>query len=106
MIILKKTIRVSLLVGFVLSLLFYCLLMVNDEVIQNRTASYIPALLRVQQPGMNAAHSWFPCKTDKDNSGCEGYKTVPAWVVVNWFVYAGLLVLPLWIIRRWTTTLD
>jgi peptidoglycan/LPS O-acetylase OafA/YrhL len=104
---LRKTVMVSLTVGFVLSLLFWLAVLVNDEVSQSRSAFYIPPLLRLLEPGLGTAARWFPCTSDPEpQRGCEPYKRVPAILFVNGIAYAGVLLLPIYIIRKWTSTLD
>ena len=105
MIIFRKSVTVTLTVSFVLALLLWLGLQLNDEFMGNRNAGYIPTLLTLQQQGLDAAKSMFPCGEDRI-TGCEPYKTIPAVVGVNTVVFFTLLLLPIHILRRWSTTLD
>jgi hypothetical protein len=104
---LRKTVRVSLLCGFVVALLLWLAVEVNDEVLHTRSASYIAVLLQLQGPGISAASRWFPCAGEGDPpSGCEPYKTAPATILVNALIFAGVLLVPIYFLRKLSTTLD
>jgi hypothetical protein len=96
---------VTLTVAFVLSLLLWLGLQVNDQFVSNRDAAYVPILLKLQHYGMDQAKQWFPCGKD-GSTGCEPYKTVPAVVLLNTVVFFAVLLIPIHILRRFSTTLD
>ena len=101
----RKTLLVSLTVGFILSLTLWLVVKVNGDFEENGASSFMPRLIHMQQTGINTATAWFPC-TGQSSQGCEPYKIVPAIIVVNGIVYSAILLLPIFLIRKWTTTLD
>lgn len=105
MIIFKKSIAVAFSVGFIIALVLWLGLTVNDQFVLNRDASYVPLLIKLQHWGIDRATLWFPCKPD-GVTGCEGYKVAPATILVNTLVYFVILIIPIHVIRRWSTTLD
>lgn len=102
----RKTLWVSVTVGFVASLLLWLAVTLNGEVVPGQEPAYVRALLTVQQPGTDAAHRWFPCTEEGSTKGCEVYKTVPATIFVNGIVLAGVLLIPIYFFRLWSTSLD
>lgn len=106
MIPLRKTLSVSLTCGFILSLMFWCGAKVSDELGQHHISSFVAQLLSWQRPGHDAAARWFPCKAPQATAGCESYKVVPVTILVNGIVYAGVLLPIIFVIRRWSATLD
>jgi hypothetical protein len=105
MIAFRKTLMVALTVGFVLSLTLWLAVKVNGDFAQSSASSYMGPLVRLQQSGLDSANRWFPCASD-GSTGCESYKTAPAIVIVNGIVFSAILLVPIYLIRKWTTTLD
>ena|SRR5581483_2800396 len=105
MIIFKKSVVVALTVAFIVSLLLWLGLLVNDQFVANRDATYVPMLLKLQHYGIDQAKQWFPCGAD-GSSGCETYKTATVTVLLNTVVFFAVLLIPIHILRRFSTTLD
>ena len=101
----RKTFYVSLTVGFVASLVLWLLLVLNGEFVPGAQTGMASTILRIQKPGLDLATSWFPCTAQPTND-CENLKIVPAMLVLNGLLYAGILFVPLSIFRLFSTTLD
>ncbi len=106
MIIFKKSVVVALTVSFVIALVLWLGATVNNQFVANRDASYVPLLVKVQHWGVDRANLMFPCQDKTSNTGCEGYKTAPVTILVNMLVYFAVLIIPIHLIRRYSTTLD
>ncbi|ABF43659.1 hypothetical protein Acid345_4659 [Candidatus Koribacter versatilis Ellin345] len=103
----RKTFYVALTVGFVASLVLWLLLILNGEFVQATQTSAASLIHRIQSPGLDMATSWFPCTAQEAGaSNCEYFKIVPAMLIINGLLYAGLLFIPIYIFRFFSTTLD
>ncbi len=102
----RKTFYVALTVGFVASLVLWLLLILNGEFGPGVQAGMTSLLHRVQSPGLDMATSWFPCSGSAATANCEYFKIVPAMLVINGLLYAGLLFIPIYFFRFFSTSLD
>ena len=105
----RKTFYVSLTVGFVLSLMLWLVVVLNGEMVPSGQAGFVSQVHRLQQPGSNVAHRWFPCSTgtpDAPQGGCEYFKMIPATILLNGLLYAGFLFIPIYLFRLFSTSLD
>lgn len=106
MIVLRKTLRVALLVGFIVSLSFFVIVILNGELEPSGQPGFVAQVHRLQQPGSNLAHNWFPCTANAADSGCQYFKIVPTTILLNALLYAGILFIPIYIFRLFSTSLD
>ncbi len=105
----RKTFYVSLTVGFILSLLLWLVVVLNGEIVPSGQPGLVGQVHRVQQPGADLARGWFPCKAvtpDAPVGNCEYFKIVPATILINALLYAGLLFIPIYLFRFFSTSLD
>jgi hypothetical protein len=105
---LRKTLRVALLVGFVVSLSLWLILVVNGELVPSGQSGLLAQVHRFQQPGSNIAHTWFPCGDGPEavTPGCQYLKIAPATILLNAILFAGVLFIPVYIFRLFSTSLD
>jgi hypothetical protein len=104
----RKTLRVALLVGFIISLMLWLVILVNGELAPSGEPGFLANLLHLQQPGSDVAHRWFPCGNGPavPAPSCTYLRIVPTTILVNALIYAGLLFIPIFIFRLFSTSLD
>lgn len=105
---LRKTLRVSLLVGFIFSLSLWLIVVVNGELIPSGGPGFLTQVHRFQQPGSNLAHTWFPCGDGPEaiTPACQYLKIAPTTILLNAIFFAGVLFIPIYIFRLFSTSLD
>ncbi len=106
MVIFRKTVWVSLTVGFVGSFLLWILVVLSGEIVPGGQSHTTSTLHHLQQPGVNLASSWFPCAASQASAGCEYLKIIPTMILLNGLMYAGVLFLPIYLFRFFSTSLD
>jgi hypothetical protein len=108
LIVLRKTLRVALLVGFIVSLSFFAIVVLNGELEPSGQPGLVAHIHLLQQPGSNIAHGWFPCaaNTASSEGGCQYLKIIPATILLNGLLYAGVLFIPIYLFRLFSTSLD
>lgn len=104
----RKTLRVALLVGFIISLSLWLIVIVNGELEPSGQPGFLAQIHRLQQPGSDFAHRYFPCVTGPATPAvsCLYLRIVPATILVNALIYAGLLFVPIFVFRLFSTSLD
>ena len=105
----RKTFYVSLTVGFVFALLLWLIVVLNGEIVPSGQPGFVAQVHRLQQPGSDLARGWFPCRAaapDAPSGNCEYFKIVPATIIINGLLYAGLLFVPIYLFRLFSTSLD
>ena len=108
MLVLRKTLRVALLVGFIISLSLFVVVILNGELEPSGQPGFVALLHRLQQPGSSLARSWFPCAVNSapSDNGCQYFKIIPVTILLNALIYAGILLVPIYIFRVFSTSLD
>lgn len=104
----RKTLRVALLVGFIFSLMLWLVVIVNGELEPSGQPGFLAQVHRLQQPGFDFAHRSIACSADPagPSLSCLYVKMIPATILVNALIYAGLLFIPIYIFRLFSTSLD
>ena len=99
----RKTVYVSLTVGFIMALVLWLVVVLNGELEPSAQPGFVAQVSHLQQPGMDLARRWFPCS---GNFGCEYFRVLPTTLLINTFFFGGVLLLPIYIFRLFSTSLD
>ncbi len=105
----RKTFYVSLTVGFIFALMLWLIVVLNGEIVQAHQPGFVSQVHKLQQPGLNFAHRWFPCTAEVPEAPigeCESLKVTVVTILINGLLYAGILFIPIYIFRLFSTTLD
>jgi hypothetical protein len=98
----KRMAALSIILGIALAVMLWLSLDVSDEIFQSRLLPWIPSLIYAQEAGFRVAARLFPCQKEGFDTGCEAYKTIPAFVASNALVYAAIFlpIVHLWQKKR------
>jgi len=108
LIVLRKTLRVALLVGFIVSLSLFVIVILNGEMEPTGQPGFVAQIHHLQQPGSSLAHNWFPCAQSAPSADgeCQYFKIIPVTILLNALLYAGILFIPIYLFRVFSTSLD
>jgi hypothetical protein len=97
-----------MLVGFVVSLSLFVIVILNGEIEPSGQPGFVARIHHLQQPGSNLAHNWFPCaaSTPGADGSCQYFKIIPTTILLNALLYAGILFVPIYLFRLFSTSLD
>ena len=88
----RRTITLSVVFGFALSLAFWLSMAFGDVFVQSRLQwRWGLPLFYIQGLGFTVAALLFPCKTEGLDLGCEAYKWAPVFLGINALAYATLM---------------
>ena len=73
----------GLAVALILAVSACLVLEVNDDLFYSRSLPWIPSLIWFQEAGFRTASRLFPCRYEGFDTGCEAYKTLPAFLLAN-----------------------
>ncbi len=105
----RKTFYVSLTVGFIFALVLWLILVLNGQIVPSGEPGFVSKVHRLHQPGVDMAQRWFPCSpetADPSSGNCESIKVIVVAILVNTALYAGILFIPIYIFRLFSTSLD
>jgi hypothetical protein len=73
----------------------------NDDLFYSRSLPWIPSLIWIQEAGFRTASRLFPCRYEGFDTGCEAYKTLPAFLLANVIAYVPFSLATVFLIRYW-----
>jgi hypothetical protein len=86
--------------ALVLAISAWLVLNVNDDLLASRLEPWILPLIWLQEPGFHFASRLFQCQSEGFSTGCEGYKTVPTFLLSNAAAYFPFVLITWSIYRR------
>lgn len=84
----KRNIVLSIASGIATAVLLWLSLEASDAIFQSRLLPWVLPLIYLQDAGFSVAAHFFPCQKEGFDSGCEMYKTIPAFLGTNALLYS------------------
>jgi hypothetical protein len=99
----KRNVALSIGTGLTIAVILWLSLDASDAIFQSRLLPWVRTLIYLQDIGFRVASRFFPCQKEGFDTGCEAYKTIPAFVGTNALLYS-IVSLPLIYLLRMKAT--